>query len=151
MEIILYKNNSDKRTLNKSLSIVETVSNVNLLENCSIIKPTFTLNSIALKGSNYLFCEDFNRYYYIDDIEIRTGRLLFLRCSVDVLMSFKDDITSINAVIERAPSNNNVLLNDNVIPTQVDSRTVNKLLTMGEFLPTINATNYSFLLSCYGE
>lgn len=151
MEIVLYKTNSDKRVLNKSLTIVETVSNVNLLDNCSIINPTFVLSNADWRDANYIYCGDFNRYYFVNDVELRNGQLLYIRCTVDVLMSFKQDILNADCIINRASDNFNVLIDDSVQLKQANAITVNKLFSGGEFLSNgISASNRSFLLSVFG-
>ena len=51
--------------------------------------------------SNYCFIPKFNRYYFIDEIIPITGDRSIIKCRVDVLESFKDDIKSLTAIINK--------------------------------------------------
>lgn len=150
MTINLYTTTDDRRVLSKTLTSISTVENVNLLDSCTIITPTFILSNVEWAAANYLYCADFGRYYFIDNIEYVNGNLIRLICSVDVLMTYKNDILSTRAIISRGGNNYNVLLSDNSIIQQANAVTVNKMFSGGELLPAISATNYSFLLTCYG-
>ena len=65
---------------------------------------------------NYAYIPEFNRYYYVNEIQlIRTGFYL-VRLSCDVLMSFKDSILSLRASVARNEFDYNPLINDDAIP-----------------------------------
>lgn len=69
--------------------------------NTSILNPVFIIqrpNSQAMAEFNYCYCKEFNRYYWIDDIIIQSGRsggsshFYELHCHVDVLASWREII-----------------------------------------------------------
>lgn len=95
---------------------------------------------------NYMYIAEFNRYYFIDDIEsIRTG-IWRIYASVDVLMSFRGDIEASRVIIEKAEdeTNANMYLDDGSFV--MDSRKYNKVK---EF-PYGLDQNGSYILICAG-
>lgn len=62
---------------------------------------TFISDDVSLYYANYVYIPDFNRYYYINDIIVVTNALIQINTDVDVLMSFKDDILTLDAFIGR--------------------------------------------------
>lgn len=150
MTINLYTTSDDRRTLSKTITELAAVDNVNLLNDCNVISPVFILSNVEWANANYIYCENFKRYYFIDSVDYINGNLIRLHCSCDVLMSYKNDILNTQAIISRGGNNYNVLLSDNAILQQANSVTVNKKFTGGEILPSISATNNSFLLTCFG-
>lgn len=62
---------------------------------------TFISNDVSLYYANYVYIPEFKRYYYINDIIVVTNALIQINTDVDVLMSFKDDILTLDAFIGR--------------------------------------------------
>lgn len=150
MNVILYINSSDNRTLNKSISEGVEISDIFLLRPANILTPVFVIDEDSYSNENYLYCNEFGRYYYISDVVHLTGNRVELHCNVDVLMSYQEEIKELRCVINRASDKYNVLLNDVFkMPLSV-SDTVNKKLSSGEFTNTLNATSYCILLTVYG-
>ena len=88
MRVILYNNKSDNNVVNKQIVRIKNMSNVIIKENSSIINPVFIIKNVTnqkIIKSNYLFSDDFNRYYYINNIVVINGGMFELHCSVDVL------------------------------------------------------------------
>ena len=105
MKVILYKSRADNRQLDKSskLSKVKTLD-VHLKDDTSIIEPTLVcslLSHAKLSVANYLYIPDFGRYYFINNIVEKTGRVFEIACHIDVLQTYKDDIKAITALILR--------------------------------------------------
>ena len=100
MELNLYYNTSDNRTINKSLTSGLTISG-NLREESSIINPIITIKSDTLIRENYAYIPETQRYYYITNKEsIRTG-IWRIHMKVDPLMSFKRDILALSVVVSK--------------------------------------------------
>ncbi len=151
MNLILYQNSSDNNTLDKSLIEITNITNVLLLDDTNILNPVFRLKiNSELTGINYCYCAEFKRYYYITNITIENGGIYRIDCAVDVLMTYKNEILNTNAIITRAGTDYNVLIGDSAKIAQSNTNVVNKFFSGGELLDTINATNHSFLLTCYG-
>ena len=104
MEVILYKNSSENNVIGKSLAQIKSVE-ANLKNDVSIINPTLVLAYTEnILGSNYCLIPKFNRYYFIDEIVPITGDRCIVKCRVDVLESFKEDIKSLTVILDKAQS-----------------------------------------------
>ena len=100
MELNLYYNTSDNRTINKTLTLGLTISG-NLREESSIIKPIITIKSDNVIRENYLYIPEYQRYYYITGKEsVRTG-IWRIHMEVDPLMSFKRDVLALTVVVSK--------------------------------------------------
>ena len=64
---------------------------------------------------NYIYIEEFNRYYFVDNINVELTNyfIFYLRC--DVLMSYKNKVLDLNAFITRNEFTYNDLLKDDRI------------------------------------
>ena len=104
MEIKLYKNLSENNVIGKTITQIKSVE-ANLKNDVSVINPTFILYyTDNILQSNYCFIPKFNRYYFIDEIVPITGDRCIVKCRVDVLESFKDDIKSLTVILDKAQS-----------------------------------------------
>ena len=121
MNLNIFQNNSDVNVVWKQLT-PKTQLQGTLREDCSIIDPIIKVQGIGASDLPFInYCEivEFGRYYYIKDI-VCVGNLYELRCHIDVLMTYKDQIKNIPAVIARQETNNNVMLTDGMIKTYAD-------------------------------
>lgn len=101
MQIVLYKNLSENNVIGKNLTQIKTLE-CNFKNDVSIINPNLVLYyEFALLDANYCYIPNFNRYYFIDEIIPITGDRSIIKCRVDVLESFKDDIKSLTAIINK--------------------------------------------------
>lgn len=115
MEIKLFVNTSEPEKLDKTL-ISQIALTGFLRESSSIIDPVILIegNASTLALYNYAYIPEFERYYFINNIEsVRTG-LVRVYMHVDVLTSFKSGIRSNSALIDRQKVNGNYYLNDGV-------------------------------------
>ena len=117
----LYKNSSDTNRLNKSISLQATVD-CNFKAPIDVENPTIYISATdAYDGVNYVYINEFNRYYYAKCVG-GTSQTLTFECISDPLMSFKSGILSSPAVIARNPWHWDKYLPDPKIP--IESRTV---------------------------
>lgn len=92
MELKLYKTVSSNNEINKILTD-ELVFNVNFKKRTDILSPEIPIHSeIDLVKYNYAYIEQFERYYFIEEIEPKPNKIYRMRLRVDVIESFKDDI-----------------------------------------------------------
>ena len=104
MEIKLYKNLSENNVIGKTLTQIKSVE-ANLKNDVSVINPTLVLSYTEnILESNYCFIPKFNRYYFIDEIVPITGDRCIVKCRVDVLESFKEDIKSLTVILDKSQS-----------------------------------------------
>lgn len=112
MNIILYKNASDNNTIGKLLSGAVTLSGV-LRDESSVISPSFRVASNTnLAQYNYAYNESFGRYYFINGITVERTGVWSLDLECDVLESFKTEILSNSAIIERQENEYNLYFSD---------------------------------------
>ena len=72
MQIKLYKTTDGNNVLDKTLTNAKTISNVDIVEPCNVLAPSFILryDSDAL---NYNYCSAFGRYYFITSFKVLTS------------------------------------------------------------------------------
>ena len=80
-----------------------------LKEKTSIENPVFIL---ATPIANYNYVEAFGHYYFVDDVVNLDASRCEIVCSMDVLATYKSDITAYTAFVERAASSYDVWIND---------------------------------------
>lgn len=119
MIVKLYKSTAESIVVDKS-SALELVANKNctLLKECSVLSPVLLLEELSdadkVRECNYLYIEDFNRYYYINKIDA-TRKLWTISASCDVLMSFKSDIKASTGIVARQQKKYHKGIADNTI------------------------------------
>ena len=121
MNLNLFQNNSDKNVMWKQITTKANLTGT-LRDGCSVIDPIIQVERLGASDIPFInYCEivEFGRYYYINDI-VCVGKLFELHCHIDVLMTYKDQVKSIPAVIARQETVNNVMLTDGLIKTYAD-------------------------------
>ena len=146
MEVILYKNSSENNVIGKSLAQIKSVE-CNLKNDVSIINPTLVLYYTAnIFDSNYCFIPKFNRYYFIDEIVPITADRCIVKCRVDVLESFKNNILNLDCIVDKQEKEiaSNKYINDGSFVTT--SKQFNRMI---EFPNGFNEKG-SYILICAG-
>ena len=69
---------------------------------------------------NYVYIPDFNRHYFVNDITIVRNNLYRLSLHVDVLMSYKNEISNVNALVSRNEFDYDPDIYDRELPTKQD-------------------------------
>ena len=121
MNLNLFQNNSDKNVMWKQITTKANLTGT-LREGCSVLEPIIKVEGISASDIpyiNYAEIVEFGRYYYITDI-VLVGKLYEIHCHIDVLMTYKDQLKNIPAVIARHETTNNVMLTDGLIKTYAD-------------------------------
>lgn len=126
MDIYFYNYAGDDKVINKTLG-EPTVSMVNgtLRDDCDLIDPIILVHSDP-RGSNYAWIPEFNRWYFINDIEVvRTG-LWQISCHVDVLKTYEPWIKNCDIIVTRTsakpldlPNSNDVGFNAMLVDPNV--------------------------------
>lgn len=146
MTIKLYNNLSDKIVVDKNITQLGTDLTGTLRENCSVIDPVIKVEGIVgsnLPATNYAYISEFARYYYITNI-VCVGNLFELHMHVDVLMSYRGDIRSNNAVVSRQEKQYNLYLQDGVFKEQANPHYEIKKFPSG-------FTSFNFILAISGD
>ena len=95
---------------------------------------------------NYMYISEFNRYYFITDIVSVRTNIWTIKATVDVLMSFRDDILKSPAIVDKIENeiDANLYLDDGSFV--MDSRKYNEIK---EFPNGFN-DNGAYILICAG-
>ena len=108
MLIKLWDDFSKKRNSTKRPT-VGVEKNVYLKEETSIERPSFIL---AEPIHDWTYVQAFGKYYFVTDVVNLDGHRCEIVCDQDVLATFRDDILSYTAFVERAASYYDVFIND---------------------------------------
>ena len=149
MNVILYNNKSDKRQLVKNITEIKTISATAKGE-INIISPTLILEYFST-DFNYCYISDFKRYYFVNSITLLSGQRVQINLSVDVLMTYKEEIKNLTVNVLRYENIEPTFLTDSRIPLFSD--TVQKVIEFPENIfnlenPSENSKN--FLLTVAG-
>ena len=117
-EIQFYINQSETIKMDKDLYPMDLIRG-DLKENCSLINPTIivALPANYLSRYNYAYIDEFNRYYYINDMVSISNSLVEISMHVDVLMSFRAEIRKNYGIAKRQENDWNLYLNDGSFKT----------------------------------
>ena len=121
MQLELYKNSSSFNTINKELSLLNTL-NIHLKQGANLFHTQIIIhNNDQLKELNYAKMLD--RYYFVQVQTLNNNKFLLLTLDEDVLETYKKDIlASSQDVIEKSTAGN--IKQTNVSPETV-SKTFN--------------------------
>mgnify|MGYP003288736471 CR=1 FL=1 len=125
MTINFYINSSPINALEKDLTLKTTLTGT-LKAESSLIDPIITIEDPdqIIIASNYAYIPDFGRYYFITNIESIRNNLWRLTMHVDVLFTYRAEILTNNAIIERNENEYDLKLNDGLFQTQQNPRIV---------------------------
>lgn len=126
MQLELYKNSSSFNTINKELSLLNTL-NIHLKQGANLFHTQIIIhNNDQLKELNYAKMLD--RYYFVQVQTLNNNKFLLLTLDEDVLETYKKDIlASSQDVIEKSTAGN--IKQTNVLPETV-SKTFNSDLKL---------------------
>lgn len=147
----LYINNSDRRVIGKNLTGSVALSSIQLLDECSIISPTFIItNNSTNLARNYLYVSALSRYYYINNITIIDSSRLKIDCSVDVLESFKTSIKALTCTIKRNSYTYNKYLDDPLYQVLTTKEIVTKKFSTSPFTNSALSGTPCFVITTVG-
>lgn len=111
MIVELYNTKDSNNVINKTKTDL-TSYDIKFKDVADIQNPTIILRSEAPIKNNYAYIPDFDRYYFIDSINIQPNNIYHLNLTVDVLESFKEDILDSMGKITRKENSNKYYDND---------------------------------------
>jgi len=149
MQISLFTYTKEKERVNKSDFLTNRFPLNGCLKNeTSVIEPVILIEKTnpALYDYNYLYIEDFKRFYFITGIKQIRHNLWEISAKCDVLYSFMSDILANKCIIDKAENSPdaNLYLNDGSFVT--DSRKYNEVIPFASGL----SLNGSYILICAG-
>lgn len=154
MTINLYTVNKDPRSIDKltTATLISSGISIEPTEGINTLSPIFRIDySDAYLGANYLYCDTFDRYYYVSPPRVITGHRIELPCSVDVRQSFQSAILNSSGVIIRAQAKDQpTQIVDDKLPINPNRKKICSII-----LPETSGTfdtdaEYSYLLTVVG-
>lgn len=144
MNIQFFTNLSEKNAVNKNITQLFDFSGT-LREESSIIDPVITVTGLTnLPVINYAYIPEFGRYYFITNIKCVRNNYFQVTMHVDVLMTYKVEILSNSAIIERNEIEYDLKINDGLFKTQQNPR-------IAQFEFPNGFTNWDFVLAVAGN
>ena len=149
MTIKTYRFLGDSRKVDKKLTAVKTYSNANIVGDMSIHTPTISLQLDSFTdviNFNYIQIPELRRYYYVEETTIKEDGYVQIKCRVDVLKSFKNDILESTQYIDRQQNKCTYQLPDDMYNIKS-----NRNLTIKNFGNVIIEPNANFILQTSGK
>ena len=131
----MYDTKSSNNVINKVLEN-EHEFDIKFKDKTDIVNPVVILSSKTLILSNYAYIPDFNRYYFVDKIELFPNSIYHITLRCDVLESFKDEILASSGFINQQTKNVN----------KYYQRLEKKLICINQMLLLTQILNQQFLL-----
>ena len=122
MNVKLYINESNNNVLNKKITLISE-DNILLKDNVDVYKPIIKIKKPLLNNCNYVYIEDFKRYYYITNKKSINTDVMELSLKCDVLMSFKNDILNSKGLIIKSENLINNYINSDIYVNDVREKT----------------------------
>lgn len=123
MTITLYLYKGEPNRLNKTNQLVEVAELTGELKRgTSIFSPTFLISLQPetqegdIQSFNYMYVDNFKRFYFVSDIVASSGDLLEVSGEVDPLQSFREEIADQEGFVIRSTSDYNKKIIDSEIP-----------------------------------
>ena len=143
MSISIYLGKVTKRKNSTFRPSLTAAVNVVLKEGTSDTRPAFLLNSSEPVDANYLVWGE--RYYFIDDVTYERNNLYTIRCSLDVLATYKPYIAATSAFVLYDPSSNT-----EIVDSRISIETSKNITANSQRFNKIG-TGYSVIVSVTGE
>lgn len=144
MTVELYNYLSDNNKMNKPLTLLNTL-NCTITEESSVVDPVIIISGGYFNtNANYMYISDFNRYYYITDQDTDHQRIV-LKGHVDVLRTYKEQISNLYVIADRSSSKFNLYQKDNELPMEARNR-----ITMSPFSSSFQGEGIIFIATGNG-
>lgn len=101
----LYTTKTPNNSIGKVLEN-ETEYNIKFKSKADRTNPVVVLMSETMIDFNYAYIPDFNRYYFIESIEVTPNKIYNISLRCDVLESFKNDILKSSGFVNQQTTPN---------------------------------------------
>lgn len=132
IHVKFYKNLQDNRVLDKNPTpLTQEYVVCDVYDPCDRLDPILTIDRdlVNFKTLNYMYIEEFGRYYFITNISGERGNKAVITGHVDVLNTYKKDIMEAQIIAERSSNQYNFYLSD---PQRIfSSRVVEQYVSIG--------------------
>lgn len=147
-DIDIYQNSAEVNLVDKTdyLTNVGTLSGA-LRDECSLITPSIVYESGEVPTFNYVYIPIFNRYYYVTSLSSVNKNMWRMELNCDVLMSYRDQIKSLQGIIGRQENTYNDYLVDNEVPTENSPQVTIIDIPSSTFTTTQTGQVYCYVMS----
>lgn len=143
MRIVLYQNTSPANVVNKTPTQVGVLDGV-LRVPTSIINPVINLEYANPTGFNYMYIQEFGRYYFVNGISVESNSLIAVSAHVDVLKTYASAIANFDVVVRRNENKFNLYLDDGIFKAYQNTK--HKIIQF-----PYGFTEYSYILALAGN
>lgn len=151
MQITLYRCTAEKQRVNKADYMSGSwICQGTIKDETSIINPVITIEKDTPpqdNNYNYMYIGKFDRYYFIEDIEVIHNKFWRIRAKCDVLYSHQTDILNSKCIISKSEegTKSNLYFDDGSFV--MDSRKYNQVI---EFPSGLSENGYNILICAGG-
>lgn len=117
----LFNNSSPVNAMDKDLSSIASLTG-NLREESNVIDPIILIERDSMSNVNYARVSEFNRYYFVTEIESVRTKLWRVHMHVDVLYTYRDKIRQNRALINRQQNYYDLMLDDGIFRCKQNPR-----------------------------
>ena len=123
MTVTLYNSPGERNLLNRTMTKIVDLENVEITEPCNIETPEILIDrNDTYINCDYVYIPAFSRYYFRNDIRIENGNQFRLFLESDPLTSFRSSIMSSRCVARRSTNR----INPEIVDNQVVFKTIPK-------------------------
>lgn len=113
MAISFGNTSSPHNKINKTFTSVSSTSTYTLLEETKIDNPSFVVEvnqslDVISKKINFVYWSDMNRYYFATIVQLAPGLYRF-DCTLDLLMTFRNEILQAEGIAKRCNIENRLI------------------------------------------
>lgn len=103
MTIDLYSTASDERNAVKDLTLIASDILIRPTGALDMLQPVFVISyDASYISANYIYCTEFNRYYFVGDVQVEIGKRIIFPCKVDALSSWITQLRSCPCTVTRS-------------------------------------------------
>lgn len=116
IHVSLYRNDSPPNAFSKQLTKLWEAEGT-LRDSCDILKPALTIQadlSAILNRINYMYIDEFSRFYWTNSPIIVTNEMYAISGKVDPFMSWREETLANKAIVSRQANLYNLFLDDGV-------------------------------------
>lgn len=135
----LYTTKTPNNTIGKVLEN-ETEYNIKFKSQADRTKPVVVLMSETMIDFNYAYIPDFNRYYFVESIEVTPNKIYNISLRCDVLESFKNDILASSGFVNQQTTPNKYYNSDYQTEIKKEVDVIKSNVTLDTTKSTILAT-----------
>lgn len=102
IHITFYSNEADPRELNKAPYLTQIAAIIGEFKDIvSVEKPTILIEGNQLLNANYIYIQELQRYYFINEPKLIRGNMFEIECSEDYLYSWKTRIENLDGLVTK--------------------------------------------------